>query len=360
MSTTDNTDLPLLEVDGLTTHFFTPDGVVHAVDGVSFTVEAGQTLGVVGESGCGKSVMARSIMNMVRKPGRIVDGAVRFRRPGTDRSEAAPIDIAKLAPNAKELRRIRWKEISMIFQEPMTSLSPVHTVGNQMDEAVMTHLGLNRSDASKRSIELLGRVGLPAPEQIMKRYRHQLSGGMRQRVMIAMALSCDPALLIADEPTTALDVTTQAQILELLNDLQDEFGMAILFITHDLGVVAEMADHVMVMYLGREVESSAVDQLYHQPSHPYTRSLLRSVPRPGHGAKRLATIEGSVPDPLNLPDGCTFHPRCPHYRDAESCRQSDLIQVGDQQWTRCTRSAELPPFDLGRPAAAARSEVVGG
>jgi oligopeptide/dipeptide ABC transporter ATP-binding protein len=347
-------DAPLLDVAGLTTRFFTPDGVVHAVDGVSFTIEAGQTVGVVGESGCGKSVMARSIMNMVRKPGRIVDGAIRFRRP-----DGSVTDIAALASNAKELRSIRWNEISMIFQEPMTSLSPVHTVGDQLNEAVMVHLGLNRSEASKRSISLLGRVGLPSPEDIMGRYRHQLSGGMRQRVMIAMALSCDPALLIADEPTTALDVTTQAQILELLNDLQQEFGMAILFITHDLGVVAEMADDVVVMYLGREVETAAVDHLFHRPSHPYTRALLRSVPRPGRGVKRLATIEGSVPDPLHLPDGCAFHPRCAEYRDLAICHGSGLLQIGDRQWTRCSRAHDLPPFELDGPSARTAPVEVG-
>ena len=334
-------DTPLLEVTDLRTHFFTDDGVVRAVDGVSFAVERGATLGIVGESGCGKSITARSIINMIRPPGRIVGGEILFRRDGA----AAPVDIVKLDPEGKEIRSIRWAEISMIFQEPMTSLSPVHSVGEQMVEALEIHLHLGRTEAAKRSVDLLGRVGLARPKELMDRYRHQLSGGMRQRVMIAMALTCEPALLIADEPTTALDVTTQAQILELLADLQQEFGMAMVFITHDLGVIAEIADDVLVMYLGRQVEEADVDTVFHAPAHPYTRALLGSIPRRGAG-RRLEVISGAVPDPLNAPEGCTFHPRCPHY-DPARCASPELVALAPGHRARCARTDELPEFHLG-------------
>jgi peptide/nickel transport system ATP-binding protein len=324
----------LLDVVDLRTHFFTDDGVVHAVDGVGFTIDRGRTLGVVGESGCGKSITARSILNMIRPPGRIVSGQIRYHRYRDGEPET--VDITGLDPTGDEIRRIRWREIAMIFQEPMTSLSPVHTVGNQMMEAIVLHLAMTKDEARDRSIELLAKVGLPNPVELMGRYRHQLSGGMRQRVMIAMALTCDPSLLIADEPTTALDVTTQAQILELLGQLQDELGMAIMFITHDLGVVAEMADDVLVMYLGREVERADVDSIYHNPIHPYSRALLESIPRPGRGRTRLATIAGAVPDPRNIPPGCAFHPRCPRF-DPELCSSPELIEVDPGHWARCTR-----------------------
>ncbi|MBZ0302264.1 MAG: ABC transporter ATP-binding protein, partial [Anaerolineae bacterium] len=298
----------LLEVNDLHVSFFLTEGTVRAVDGVSFTIPRGKTLGIVGESGCGKSVTARAILNMVRPPGRILSGEVRYYgRPDQ------PVDLTKIDPMSSEIRSIRWGEISMIFQEPMTSLSPVHTIGNQMIEAIRIHTSASKQEAAERAIELFNRVGLPQPKSLLERYRHELSGGMRQRVMIAMALSCNPKLLIADEPTTALDVTTQAQILDLMRDLQQEFNMAIMFITHDLGVIAEMADEVVVMYLGKEAEVADVDTIFYAPTHPYTQALLRSIPRPDQKVDMLATIAGAVPDPTAVPKGCAFHPRCPHY-----------------------------------------------
>jgi peptide/nickel transport system ATP-binding protein len=327
----------LLEVKDLYVNFVLTEATINAVNGVSFEIERGKTLGIVGESGCGKSVTARAILNMVRPPGRILSGEINYFDPS-----GAKVNIAALDPEGEQIRRIRWGEIAMIFQEPMTSLSPVHTIGNQMLEAIRLHLSMTQIDAEKRAVELLGRVGLPQPERLLNRYRHELSGGMRQRVMIAMALSCKPTLLIADEPTTALDVTTQSQILDLMRDLQQEFGMAIIFITHDLGVVAEMADNVVVMYLGEEVEVADVDSVYYRAVHPYTQALLRSIPR--HDAKldRLMTVEGNVPDASNIPKGCPFHPRCPHYVPAK-CANPTLLQVGDHQWARCARAYEINP-----------------
>jgi peptide/nickel transport system ATP-binding protein len=231
----------------------------------------------------------------------------------------------------------------MIFQEPMTSLSPVHTIGNQMVEALQLHENMNRVDAEKRSIDLLARVGLPRPAGLLGRYRHELSGGMRQRVMIAMALACNPQLLIADEPTTALDVTTQAQILDLMRSLQDEFNMAIMFITHDLGVIAEMADQVVVMYLGKEVEVADVDTIYYGATHPYTQALLRSIPRHDVEVNRLETIEGNVPDPSAMPKGCKFHPRCQHFMANKCLQEQALLQISDHQWARCVRVYEINP-----------------
>jgi oligopeptide/dipeptide ABC transporter ATP-binding protein len=307
------TDDLLLEVQGLKTHFFTDEGVVRAVDGVDFEVERGKTLCLVGESGCGKSVTARSILQIVDRPGRIVAGKILLRRRASDgaaqREEV--VDLAALDPRGQQIRELRGKEIAMIFQEPMTSLSPVYTIGNQVMEAILLHLPVTQKQARERAIELLRRVGIPRPEQRIDAYPFQLSGGMRQRAMIAMALACNPSLLIADEPTTALDVTTQAQILELLRELQRERGMAILLITHDLGVVAEMADDVAVMYLGIVAERGDVDSIFHQPRHPYTRALLRSIPRVGLKAgQRLSPIAGMVPGPFNRPAGCPFHTRC--------------------------------------------------
>jgi oligopeptide/dipeptide ABC transporter ATP-binding protein len=327
----------LLEVKDLHVSFFLTEGTVRAVNGVSFQIERGQTLGIVGESGCGKSVTARAILNMVRRPGRILSGEINY----YGRS-STPVNLATLDPEGPEIRQIRWGEIAMIFQEPMTSLSPVHTIGNQMIEAIRLHLNMSKKEAAKRAVGLLKRVGLPQPERLLNRYRHELSGGMRQRVMIAMALSCDPKLLIADEPTTAVDVTTQAQILDLMRGLQQEFGMAIMFITHALGVIAEMADQVVVMYLGEEVEVADVDSIYYHPAHPYTQALLRSIPR--HDAKldRLETIEGNVPDPTNMPKGCKFHPRCPHYVPAQ-CAAPPYLQISDQHWVRCARADAITP-----------------
>jgi peptide/nickel transport system ATP-binding protein len=298
----------ILQVRDLATHFFTRDGVVRAVDGVSFDLEAGETLGIVGESGCGKSVTALSILRLIPpQAGRIVRGSVTFE--GTD--------LAALSD--EEMRKVRGHQIAMIFQEPMTSLNPVLTIGTQIAENVVRHWGVGWREARDRAAEMLALVRLSDPRRRLDEYPHQLSGGMRQRVMIAMALSCDPKVLVADEPTTALDVTIQAQILDLLSDLQQRLGMAILIITHDLGVIAEVADQVLVMYAGRIVESADVNDLFADPQHPYTIGLLGSIPRIDVDRERLATIEGTVPSPNNQPAGCRFAPRCP-FADLR-CRQ---------------------------------------
>jgi oligopeptide/dipeptide ABC transporter ATP-binding protein len=301
----------LLEIKDLQTHFETSEGVVKAVNGVDLMVRRSQTLCVLGESGCGKSITARSILQIVGKPGRIVGGEIIF----NDRDEG-PIDLAALNPTGAEIRRIRGRRIAMIFQEPMTSLSPVHTIGNQIVETIQLHQAVAKDEARERAVAILRRVGIPNAADRLNAYPFQLSGGMRQRAMIALALCCKPDLLIADEPTTALDVTTQATILDLMRDLQAEFGMAIMFITHDLGVVAEIADEVAVMYLGEVVEQADVDTIFHAPKHPYTRALLGSVPRLGqrpaagrHG-QRLTSIRGMVPHPFARPDGCPFNTRC--------------------------------------------------
>ena len=325
----------LLEVKDLKVAFQLTEATVQAVDGVSFNIEAGKTLGIVGESGCGKSVTARAILGMVRPPGKITNGQILYH--GTRGS----VDIAKLDPEGAEIRKIRWKDIAMIFQEPMTSLSPVHTIGNQMIEAILLHENVNKSTAEGIAIDLMKRVGLPYPERLLTSYRHELSGGMRQRVMIAMALACRPRLLIADEPTTALDVTTQAQILDLMRDLQDEFNMAIMFITHDLGVIAEMADDVIVMYLGKEVEVADVDTIYYGAAHPYTQALLRSIPRHDMDIDRLEMIAGTVPDPTAIPVGCAFHPRCRHFKGAVCKSAQPLIKVSNNQQVRCARLYEI-------------------
>ncbi|GAA1686847.1 ABC transporter ATP-binding protein [Kribbella yunnanensis] len=299
--------MSLLEIDGLSTHFATADGLVRAVDDVSLRVEPGQTVCVVGESGCGKSVTARSILRLIDPPGRIVAGRIRYQSAG------AAVDLAALDPTGAEMRRIRGKEIGMVFQEPMAALSPVHTIGRQLTETLLLHERLGKREARERAIDELRSVGIPQPEQRIDAYSFQLSGGMRQRAMIAMALACRPQLLIADEPTTALDVTTQAQILDLLRSLQEDRGMAMLFITHDLGVVAELADRVAVMYLGTVVEECDVDSLFHDPRHPYTRALLRAVPRIERRVRRrLPTIRGQVPHPQQRPTGCPYRTRCDH------------------------------------------------
>lgn len=295
----------LLEVIDLKLHFFTDEGVVKAVDGVTYSLKRGKTLCVVGESGCGKSVTARAVLQIVERPGRIVDGQILYHRTSDE-----TVDIAQLDPYGPEIRAIRGNEISMIFQEPMTSLSPLYTVGNQIMENIRLHQHVNKREAREMTIDLLRQVGIPKPEMRIDEYPFRLSGGMRQRCMIAMALSCNPNLLIADEPTTALDVTTQAQILDLMLELQEDYGMAILFITHDLGVVAEIADDVAVMYLGNVIERSDVDTIFYDPQHPYTQALLRSIPKIGPTRQRLDAIEGMVPSPFERPVGCPFNPRC--------------------------------------------------
>ncbi|MBN1563057.1 MAG: ABC transporter ATP-binding protein [Anaerolineae bacterium] len=299
----------LLEVQNLKIHFFTLDGVVQAVDGANYTIQQGKTLCLVGESGCGKSVTARAILQIVHHPGKIMDGQIIYHRAANGR-EAEIINVTELHPRSATIRQIRGNEIAMIFQEPMSSLSPLYTVGNQIIEAIRLHMPISPDEARARAIELLDKVGIPKPEVRIDEYPFRLSGGMRQRCMIAMALSCNPNLLIADEPTTALDVTTQAQILDLLLDLQEEYGMSILFITHDLGVVAEIADDVAVMYMGRVVEYTDVETLFHNPKHPYTISLLHSIPKIGPTRSRLDPIRGMVPSPYEHLAGCRFHPRC--------------------------------------------------
>ncbi len=322
----------LLSLHNLKTYFFQDEGVVKAVDGATFDVYAGQTLGIVGESGCGKSVTAQSILRIVDRPGRIVDGEILLRR-----DDGLEIDLTRLHPDSKEMRAIRGGEIGLVFQEPMTSFSPVHTVGSQIIEAVQLHCNLSGLKARERAIEVLGQVGIPKPDRRIDEYAFELSGGLRQRAMIAVALSCDPRLLIADEPTTALDVTTQAQILDLLRQLQQQRGMAIMLITHNLGVVAEMADYVVVMYLGRVVEEGPVDALFHAPKHPYTQALLRSIPSIKSTPRvKLPTISGSIPHPYNRPSGCPFYPRCPDFMPGVCDRQEPgPLVVGERQKVSC-------------------------
>jgi peptide/nickel transport system ATP-binding protein len=300
----------ILEVKNLETHFPLEEGTVVAVNGASFNVEPGKTLGIVGESGCGKSVAARSIMRILDKPGEIVAGEILFRRNmGEDNEEI--VDIASMETNGSEIRSIRGGEIAYVFQEPMTSFSPVHTIGNQMMETIRLHQDISKEAAKEIAISALNAVGIPLAESRLKDYSSQLSGGLRQRAMIAMTLVSNPTILIADEPTTALDVTNQAQLLELMNDLQKDNGMAIILITHDLGVIAEMADHVSVMYLGEVVESATVDDIFHNPQHPYTKALLKSIPKiRSDSSERLASISGTVPHPYDRPKGCAFGPRC--------------------------------------------------
>jgi oligopeptide/dipeptide ABC transporter ATP-binding protein len=326
---------PLLSVHDLKTHFFPDEGVVKAVDGASFDIYPAQTLGVVGESGCGKSVTARSILNLVEPPGRIVSGEIVLR------DEFGALDITRLKPDGRTMRRIRGAAIAYIFQEPMSSFSPVHTIGSQIMAAILCHQKVSRQEARARGVELLRRVGVPRAEHRMDEYAFQLSGGLRQRAMIATALACDPKLLIADEPTTALDVTTQAQILELLRELQAQNGMAIMLITHNLGVVAEMADDVVVMYLGRVVEQGSVDDLFDHARHPYTQALLRSIAMLSDEPRsRLPTISGSIPHPYDRPHGCLFHPRCP-----QVIRGTCDIQEPQQTTLSSTQSASCFLYD---------------
>jgi oligopeptide/dipeptide ABC transporter ATP-binding protein len=315
--------MALLDVKDLRTSFHTEEGVARAVDGISFQVARGEVLGVVGESGSGKSVTALSIMRLVQEPGRIAD---------TSRIDFDGRDLTGLTE--REMRGVRGNDIAMIFQEPMTSLNPVYPVGDQISEAVRLHAGLGRKEARARAIELLRLVGIPVPERRVDEYPHQLSGGMRQRVMIAMALANEPDLLIADEPTTALDVTIQAQILELLLELRQRLGMGIILITHDLGVVAEVCDRVVVMYAGQVVETGPVREIFAQPAHPYTQGLLAAVPRPDQRGGKLAVIPGTVPSPVRWPHGCRFRARCPYAWD-RCHEQPSLLAVGPEQHARC-------------------------
>ena len=329
---------PLLSVHNLHTYFLQEEGTVKAVDGVSFDLYPGRTLGIVGESGCGKSMTARSILRIIDRPGRIVAGEILFRRrKASAMSPDSMIDLTQLDANSDDMRAVRGAEIALVFQEPMSSFSPVHTIGNQIVEAILLHQKVGKRQARARAIEVFRQVGIPLPEQRLDAYAYQLSGGLRQRAMIAMALVCNPSLLIADEPTTALDVTTQSQILDLLRHLQQEYGMAIMLITHDLGVIAEMADDVVVMYLGRVVEHAPVDELFHAPKHPYTQALLRSIPQlRSRPRERLASVAGSVPHPYNRPTGCPFHPRCESFIPGVCDQQApSLLPIGEQHDVSC-------------------------
>ena len=323
----------LLEVKNLKTYFYTDDGVAKAVDDVSFALDSGETLGLVGESGCGKSVSALSIMRLIAQPpGKIVSGEILFKGK----------DILKIPE--KEMQDIRGNDIGMIFQEPMTSLNPVFTCGNQIEEAVILHQKLSKEEAKVKAIEMLKLVGIPAPEQRYNEYPHQLSGGMRQRIMIAMALSCNPEILIADEPTTALDVTVQAQILELINKLQRELGMAVIMITHDLGVIAEVSTRVAVMYASKVAEYGNVDQIFYNPKHPYTISLLNSIPKLNKGKSRLATIEGNVPAPTHYPKGCHFCTRCSFAIEKCWNEEPPVVQIEPEHTASCWRVNEIDKF----------------
>ncbi|MBV9896445.1 MAG: ABC transporter ATP-binding protein [Chloroflexi bacterium] len=322
----------LLEVQDLHVEFPTRDGVVKAVDGVDFSIKHNQTVGVVGESGSGKTVTALAILQVVSQPGKISGGRVLLRQESGN-----AVDIASLNPRGKAIRAIRGKDISMIFQEPMTSFSMMHTIGFQIVEAIRLHQNIGNHEARSIAIDMLRRVGIARPEERVDAYAFELSGGMRQRAMIAMALVTHPRLLIADEPTTALDVTLQAQIMELIRELQRELGMSVLLITHDLGVIAENCDEVIVMYLGEVMERAGVQHLFADPLHPYTRALLRSIPRLGHGKEwELEPIEGMVPSPYNRPTGCPFHPRCPAFIPGKcDTLRPELVEVGDGRAVRC-------------------------
>ncbi len=332
----ENGKKPLLSIRDLKTYFVMDEGTSMAVDGVSFDVYPGQVVGVVGESGCGKSVTIKSVLQIVQKPGKIVGGEVRWRWEAGTKAEDVT-DILTYDAQGKEMRSVRGAEIALIPQEPMAAFSPVHTVGSQIVEAIRLHIDVSKKEAQAMAIERLHEVGMPSPEQRMDAYSWELSGGLRQRAMIAMALSCNPRLLIADEPTTAIDVTTQAQVLNLLRRLQNELNMSIIFITHDLGVIAQIADYVVVMYLGRIVETGPVDDIFHNPQHPYTIALLESIPTIHSASKEfLPTIEGSIPHPFNRPPGCPFFPRCTSFMRGTCDRYTPTLQpVNERQSVSC-------------------------
>jgi peptide/nickel transport system ATP-binding protein len=328
----------LLEIKDLRVSFPLDEGTVRAVEGVDLTLRRGEVLGVVGESGCGKSITAHSVLRIIPHPGRIDGGQILFHRPGKSGANGnGVVDLARLDPTGSEIRNIRGKDIAMIFQEPMSSFSPVHTIGNQISEAILLHQMVTPAQAREMTIELLRLVGISGAAQRVDNFPHQFSGGMRQRAMIAMALSCNPSLLIADEPTTALDVTIQAQILDLMRGLQKRLGMAIMFITHNLGVIAQIADTIAIMYLGQVVEYGPVREILRNPKHPYTVDLLRAVPRLGKTAgQHLVAIEGSIPSPFQRPSGCPFHPRCSRAM-AGRCEVElpAVTQLDDQHTVRC-------------------------
>ncbi len=325
---------PILSVRGLETHFYTDEGIVRAVDGVDFDLQPGSTMGIVGESGCGKSITAKSILQIVEAPGRINEGEILY-NPRSGGREAT--DLLQYGANSEQMRSIRGGEISMIFQEPMTSFSSLHTFGNQIDETLRLHTNLSKQERFDLAVDWLARVGIPNPTQRMHEYPFRFSGGQLQRAMIAMAMCTNPRVLIADEPTTALDVTTQAQILDLLQRMQEENDMAILFITHDLGVIAELADEVTVMYLGKVVESGPVHNFFDDPLHPYSRALLTSIPSMFTSSReRLPSISGSIPHPQNRPSGCAFHPRCQSFIDGVcDNREPQLQGVNEDQDVSC-------------------------
>ena len=343
----------LIEVKDLHVHFRLDEGTLHAVDGVSFSVRKHRTLGIVGESGCGKSVTAQSLLRIVPKPG-VVSGQICFKRDGE------VVDLAKLDPTGPEIRSIRGKDIAMIFQEPMTAFSPVHTIGNQISEAIRVHTPLSKQEAMARAVELLRHVDIASPERRVHEYSYQLSGGMRQRAMIALALALQPKLLIADEPTTALDVTIQAQILRLMKNLQAEFGMAIIFITHDLGVIANMADEVAVMYLGKIVEYGTVRQIFRQPQHPYTQALMRSIPSMER-RERLETIAGSVPVQFDPPPICPFSARCQYFVPGRcDAGVPNLIETEAGHTVRCVLYEHYPQLqDMNEMRHATLAETQG-
>ena len=357
---------PLIEVKDLRVEFDVRAGIVKAVDGLNLTIHRGKTLGVIGESGCGKSMTARAILNMIPKPGKITNGKILYHRRVQSNGHGNIDDVVELTqldPDGKIIREIRGGEIGMIFQEPMSSLTPVYTagthineavslhhltpvrkIGDQLAEQVMAHQKVTKEEARNIGIDMLRRVGIPKPNERVDSYPHQLSGGQRQRVMIAIALSCEPAMLIADEPTTALDVSIEAQILDIMRELQDSVNMAIMFITHNLGVIASMAEEIVVMYMGKAVEQAKVVDLFKDAKHPYTQALLRSIPKLGQKQEgsRLASISGMTPDPFNLPTGCVFHPRCPMFMPGKCDKiVPKWTKVGEDHWVSCLLYEEV-------------------